>query len=181
MFKRLFLMLSVCGMAACRAAAEPDAAQVSAFHAAVQTGSAAEVQAMILAEPALVAAVDEYGFQAIHLLDYEEFDEKLAILQKAGADIDARNGEGMTLLHLIIDPVFIPAVVAAGANVNARDAAGRVPLMVHLLEPDAEDAVRALLRAGADRTLRDDAGLSVRDYASNHSATLLAIVDGAQD
>lgn len=178
MFKWLVLML---GMAALPAAAAPDAAQIAAFHAVVQTGSATDMQAMILANPALVSAADGYGFQAVHMLDYIEFDQKLVVLLAAGADINAQNDEGMTLLHFIAEPAFIPLLVAAGADVNARDSKGRVPLMVNLLNPDKEEHVMALLRAGADSTLRDHSGASVRDYARDHSAVMLAIIESAQN
>lgn len=176
MLRWLLLMM---GLATQPAIAGPDTAQIEAFFKVVQTGTAAEMQAMINATPALATATDQYGFQAIHVLDYIEFAEKLALLQSAGADINARNDEGMTLLHFIIEPAFVPLAVQAGADANARDLSGRVPLMVHLLNPDATDMVLALLDAGADPAARDSEGMTVQDYARNHMPELLTIVADA--
>ena len=53
------------------------------------------------------------------------------------------------------DVAAIRAALDAGANVDARDATGRTPILAATIA-DRPDAVRALLDAGADVDLQDD-------------------------
>ncbi|WP_298859227.1 hypothetical protein [uncultured Sulfitobacter sp.] len=136
------------------------------FFDLVAIGSASEVAQALEREPALAKARDQYDFTAIHMLDEIEFDEKLALLQRFGADVNAQNDQGHALLHFIITPEFIPTIVAAGGDINLRDVWGRTPIMVSLTEPDAFNFLPAYLEAGADPSARDAKGQSVLDYAA---------------
>lgn len=139
---------------------------VAEFFYKVAVGPVASLAEALEHEPELALTADAHGFTAVHVLDYLGFSEKLALLQRFGADINARNYEGRAMLHMIIDPTLIPAAVAAGADVDLRDHKGRTPLTVHLLEPDGADFVPALLAAGADVNARDAKGVSVLEYAA---------------
>lgn len=98
----------------------------------------------------------------------------IQLLLQAGADVNARTLLGETALHLavpassrpggwvpprdatVVDPV-ISALLEAGAELDARTNDGRTPLHV-VVQADQPAAVLALLEAGADPALRDDAG-----------------------
>ena len=94
---------------------------------------------------------------AIHLVQ---------LLLRAGADANARTHLGESPLHIaasgsqrnamVIGDV-IPALLEAGAEVDARTNDGQTPLHA-AVQADRPAAVVALLDAGADPTLRDDAG-----------------------
>lgn len=138
---------------------------LAAFFDLVAVGSVSSFAEALTHEPDLAVKADKYGFSAVHVLDYLGFEDKLALLQRFGADINARNDEGHALLHIIMDPALIPVAVAAGADANLGDYSGRTPLMVHLSEPDGADFVPAFVAAGADLNARDAKGKSVLDYA----------------
>ena len=88
------------------------------------------------------------------------------LLLQAGADVNARTHLGESPLHLGVsrppgDPTVvtrvISALVEAGAEIDARTNDGRTPLHA-AVQADQPAAVLALLEAGADPALRDDAG-----------------------
>ncbi|MDR7126416.1 ankyrin repeat domain-containing protein [Pseudotabrizicola sp. 4114] len=165
MRKLLYFVATLLMGASGTAAAEPSADEVAAFHALVETGKASEVQAALRQYPALASAKGQFGFEAIHLLDYIDFEEKLLLLLQYGADIAAKNDDGHTLLHILIDPEFLPVVLREGGQLEIRDGEGRTPLMLALAEADNHDMIEALLTAGADPDTRNDQGQSALAYA----------------
>lgn len=52
---------------------------------------------MLASNPSLATSVDEHQFQPIHILDMECNEDILDLLLANGADINARNDEGVTL------------------------------------------------------------------------------------
>lgn len=151
------------------AQSQPSEDEVRAFHSVVQTGGAAAVERALKKNPALATAVGQNKFQAIHVLDYIDFSEILALLISYGADINAQNDYGHTLLHMLVDPEFVPIVLNSGADLEIRDKQGRTPLMSALTEPDSFEMVRALLAGGADPNVRDNKGQTVLGFAREHS------------
>ena len=77
------------------------------------------------------------------------------VLQEAGAQLD-----DWSLLHLEVRlnrPEKVRALIAAGADVNARDAEGNTPLMCAALLGN-EEMIRILLEAGAQTDLTNKEG-----------------------
>lgn len=76
-------------------------------------------------------------------------------------------GLGSTPLHLAalnLDPGPLKALIAAGANVNARDKEGATPLHMAAFATRTEHA-RLLLQAGADPLLKTNEGRDVTSLA----------------
>ncbi len=83
--------------------------------------------------------------------------EMMADCFKAGANPNARDKEGSTLLYRVVRKGYGSAVVAllkAGADPNARELDGYAPLH-RAAEKGDEEIVIALLKAGADPNARD--------------------------
>ena len=84
----------------------------------------------------------------------------------AGADVNARAGDGKTPLHEIglnTPAVVVEALLAAGADVNARDGIGSTPLhrassWQFVNFENAAAVIEALLAAGADVNARTEDG-----------------------
>ena len=90
----------------------------------------------------------------------------LGILLARGAkvDLNAIDADGRTLLHHAADEgdaLMIQFLAAHGAALELRDADGRTPLMRAALLPGSDDALLALVAAGARASARD---------GSNHNA-----------
>lgn len=178
--KRLLLsLLTALGLASpLHAEIAPEDLEV--FFELVAVGPTAAVNAALTETPSLATTRDAYGFEAIHMLDYADFTAKLGLLLKHGATINTQNDDGIGLIHILIDPEFLPAVLTAGADINLRDTAGRTPLMLFAQQRDGEDMVLDLIAAGADLSLRDKDDQSVLYYAqgSGQADTLVqALID----
>jgi ankyrin repeat protein len=90
-------------------------------------------------------------------------------LVDAGADTGGVDRTGINLLHwatIANRPAVIPILAAAGVNVNAIDEAGYTPLMYAVtIDQGNQDALEALLRAGADAQIRNADGRTALEQA----------------
>ncbi len=106
----------------------------------------------------------------------------MQMLLDAGADINAVDGKGNTVLHTFSytkknpkNVETIPFLLKHGANINARDVYGYTPLYRNILRGrDGEQAVRQLLEEGADPNIRNVYGISPLMYAKRNYNTELA-------
>ncbi|MBY5549625.1 ankyrin repeat domain-containing protein [Rhizobium leguminosarum] len=163
---RLFLrVIAILGLSFSSATAT-NADLAEKFHDAVHVGDVTTVRAMLAAEPSLATSVDEDRFQPIHLLDMYFEGEILELLLANGADINARNDEGISILHIITDPEAVNLLVEKGADIEARDNRGRTPLIVQMLNrQNGPDVIAALLKNGANPDAKDDSGVTALDIA----------------
>lgn len=126
-------MRTIAGLAALLALALPAAADDTLgknelpIHVAARTGSAADVQAILKVEPKAREARTDYGSTPLHMA-------------AMNPDVSA-----------------LKALIAAGADPNARDSEGQTPLHMAAYASRPEHA-RLLLEAGADPRARTTAG-----------------------
>lgn len=179
--RRAFLKIMALLVGSAAAHAAPPADEVRAFHDLVAIGGAPAVIDALARDPSLATATGEFGFQAIHMLDYRDTAEVAAALIRAGADINAVNDMGHSILHMSIDPDVMAVAIAAGADVNLRAVDGRTPLQTMLAEPDSYDFIVTLLDAGADPNVRNEANQTALRYgaAIGAGAENMALIEAA--
>ncbi|KAJ5183915.1 hypothetical protein N7492_001531 [Penicillium capsulatum] len=123
------------------------------------------------------------GQQPIHMItgSGERLEDALDIICAAGADLEARDNQGRTLLtnsmcgHPHYDyHRFIPSLVKRGANINAQDYQGRT-ILSYLIKPYSFQSkhVEFLFLQGADPNITDYNG----DTFLHHLAANYASVD----
>lgn len=136
------------------------------FHSAVHSGNVKTVRTMLAADPQLALSRDEFDFQPIHLMDMYPHEAILKLLLANGADINAVNDEGVTILHLVTDPDAVALLVANGANIEARDTRGWTPLIMQAdNQQNGPDVVAALLAHGADPVAEGRGGETALSFA----------------
>jgi ankyrin repeat protein len=110
-------------------------------------------------------------------------------LAAAGADVSAVDPwDGETVLHriaAIADADLVDVALDLGANREARDGAGRTPLLAAAVTANDETFVR-LLERGADPDARDSTGRSVSELLDDSAEAdeirrHLAVVEGRTD
>jgi ankyrin repeat protein len=115
---------------------------------------------------ALHWAIDGRGDDSLDYGDPKRYANRgavIAALLAAGADVNARNNRGETPLLVTATAAVARQLLAAGANVNARDKAGRTALMPCF----STEFAQVLLEAGIDVHAKDNEGRTAIDHAQD--------------
>jgi ankyrin repeat protein len=132
---------------------------MTALHWAANRGDAALARLLLDARASVTATTRVGRYTPLHIAAQSASAAVVKALLAARADARAVTDEGITMLHLAAmggDTAVIGVLARAGAEVNATEPAwGQTPLMVAAGRGRA-DAVRSLLKLGADpaRTAR---------------------------
>lgn len=98
------------------------------IHEAARTGSGADVQRLLKAEPKLRDLRNAYGSTPLHLAAMNPDTSALNVLLAAGADPNARDSEGATPLHMAAyasRPAHAQLLLEAGADPKLKTNTGR--------------------------------------------------------
>jgi len=128
------------------------------FNAAINSDMAM-VRKILEAEPELANAADPQGATALF---YNITAEMMALLCSKDIDVNARDENGVTALHLHAGagcPEKVELLISHGADVNATDCMGRTPLQEAFEDSDQDSSEIAdlLIRNGACIRYMDEA------------------------
>lgn len=129
---------------------------MTALHWAANRGDSSLAVVLLRAKARLTATTRIGGYTPLHVASQSGATGVVRALLAAKADARAATTDGATPLHLAAVagvPGTITALIAAGADVNAKEPAwGQTALMAAAARGRA-DAVRTLLKAGADHAI----------------------------
>jgi ankyrin repeat protein len=149
---------------------ECDAAGSNALQRAVLAGDCGRVRALIRLGADVNVATERNRQRAplrMALNLREGSEEIVADLIRAGADVNDSH-EGISLLAhaaTLVLPKLCRQLLAAGAQVEARDRTGKTPLIHSSMASNSRCAVEVLLQGGAKAGAVDDQGRTPLHYA----------------
>lgn len=179
--RRAFLALALA------AAAAPAGAQFSnsyTFLKAVRDRDGAKAQDMLDKNASTLIDTRDLttGERAIHIVTRERDRNWLAFMLAKGANPNAKDGQGLTALHIAATVGFLDGaqlLLLRKAQVDATNNSGETPLLLAVRQRDLP-MVRFLLTEGADPNKKDTVtGQSARDHATRdgRSQAILKLMD----
>ena len=144
----------------------------------VSATKGSEIKAL-LKEGADVHAQNEWGMTPVMLA--AQYNPNVSVLKavlEAGADIfETEPKYRSNALHLAANksssPKIIDTLLAAGADLNARNYLGETPLIMAVNTNPETRIVSELIKKGADINARDYQGHSVLEYAKSQQRTYI--------
>jgi ankyrin repeat protein len=132
------------------------------LHLAAQGGLDEPVLALLQSKGLKLTDADVEGKLPLHYASVKS----VAVLVKAGAEIDARDARGRTPLDFAArqgSNEVVTELLNNGASVFSKDSKGRTPLHYAVMKGGNDAVVDTLLAHGAATTARDDDGETPRD------------------
>lgn len=139
------------------------------LHHAAQAGSS-ETVLVLLQNGAHPNALDTLGSTPFHYAVQANNEECLSVLIENGADINMKTRSGFSALHCAALAGAYKSVVFLcehGANPNESGPHGNTPLHVACSACDLPWAANELIKAGADKAAKNNAGRSAADIAKD--------------
>jgi ankyrin repeat protein len=119
---------------------------------------------IVIASGAAVEIADEEGWTPLFYASRDGLTEIAAELIKSGANVNARDPDLMTPLHFAAQEFHTDIallLIESGAAVDSQDRYGNSPLWRAVFESQGRsEMIKLLLRAGADKTVRNKTGVS---------------------
>ncbi len=173
------------------------ASEAEKFFEVVCDGDLNKVKEMVKKNPKLVKARGVEGQMPLSNAAFYGKNEIMAYLVSKGADVNARDDEGLTALHYAVrwggsfaDKNTITFLISKGADVNAKTKEGQTPLLKSVILMDRGIVGRKmpeiLLSRGADVNAADKTGTTPLLYVvsdgqdENNEVARFLISKGAQ-
>lgn len=138
------------------------------LYEALEIGESDLVHKIISEESSLMYGEDEYGFRVVHALASNDNEELARFILEMGIDVNSKNDEGITALHIALYPEIAQLLINHGADVNITDNRGNTPLHIHASDGEETfEVIKVLLSNGADKSIENKSGKRAYDIAKS--------------
>ncbi|MED4531271.1 ankyrin repeat domain-containing protein [Metabacillus fastidiosus] len=133
-----------------------------------------EIKNILRKNPSLISGRDQYGFSILHAAVMTENEELVEYLIEMGADVNAKNNEGICPLHIVLDEGVAECLLNNGALIDAAANNGDTPLHTQVSEGEESiDVIQFLLERGAKTVMRNKFGETPLDIAESREENLI--------
>ncbi|MFJ8459081.1 ankyrin repeat domain-containing protein [Lysinibacillus xylanilyticus] len=129
----------------------------------------------ILNENAILAlSKDEYGFTLLHAAVSTENTELVKYIIDLGVDVNSKNDDGISPLHIVLYPEVAECLLDHGALIDITANNGDTPLHTQVSDGEERiDNIQLLLNRGANREIKNTFGKIALDIAKSREETLI--------
>ncbi|KOP78570.1 hypothetical protein AMS59_12080 [Lysinibacillus sp. FJAT-14745] len=133
-----------------------------------------EVKDILNGNPSLALGNDEYGFTLLHAAVSAENPELIKYLIDLGVDVNSRNDEGISPLHIVLYPEVAECLLDHGALIDITANDGNTPLHTQVSNGEESiDIIQLLLKRGANPEIKNAFGKIALDIAKSREETLI--------
>ena len=161
--------------------ANPNSSQNSPMFRLKESNDPVRLYAVLRKYNTRIDITDENGLTPLHRLcrGWPPVDPELVrAMVRDGADVNARDKNGETPLHLVTDRALAQALIDAGADITARTRFSSTPLHTACMD-DKEEIIECLIHAKADVNALSDDEITPLHLAQSAAAVKLLVQNGA--
>lgn len=151
----------------------PDGDSLAMLATQASTSASAEIIRILGKAKADLNASNAFHTPLYYAADLGNVEIVKALLE-SGADANAATQSGRTPLYAAIKNGEITALLLSAKADPNQQSQGASPILIAAIENGSDDAVKALLKGGANVNVSDDYGNSALKVAQNYSKTELA-------
>jgi ankyrin repeat protein len=136
------------------------------FSNAVVYGDFDLVKEMLKNRPEIINSQDKWGFSALHNVMSEEQFEIIKYLISKNVLVNIQNDEGIAPLHLACYKENAELLFHAGADINLKDNNGNTPLHILAADGEENiEVVEYLLSIGANKEIKNNSNKTPLDIS----------------
>ena len=133
-----------------------------------------EVKDILNKNASLALGKDEYGFTLLHAAVSTENTELVKYIIDLGVDVNSKNDDGISPLHIVLYPEVAECLLDHGALIDSTSNDGDTPLHTQVSDGEERiDNIQLLLKRGANPEIKNTFGKIALDIARSREETLI--------